>query len=657
MFQMRVSRGSETPVNIVVVHAQAEYTPIPGSGSESSGRLRCFHSMYFRMEGTQASRESEYIDDEKEMFWWFLDSKSPKESCVWVFGWDLARHLTLLGFWKHLEQKSFTVEPRYSGKVGPDGKQKTTWAGKMVLEERPFFIVCRSKSITYKFVDIGNYWGHGLSGLAKDHKIPWIPQPDEFDSADAWRAANANRVEIVATAVQSLIAQWKSEDCGTFQMTGAMMAMSTFRKKCDVINPKTGRLDIVFAPGHKSHELEREAYFGGRTQCFFVGEKHERVYHVDCNSLFPYVMHRDNYPRRFVRCSQGESIATIRSALQAYGMVARVRIRSSDADFPVRIDGLQYHVNGTYWTTLCGRELARAITSGKAEQISTAQYYSIAPLFRSWVNYWYDRKTGTEADGNSNAGSKEFAKMILNSLYGKFAQRSRQWKDAPGIVPMRSWGGWPQFDERTGRLDKWRGVGGHAQILVEGKEPRHSFPAISAFITANAREYMRSVFEIAGYENLLYSATDSLIITQAGFERMEAAQLIHPTELGKFKIKGCYDYARIAGSNYYQLDKNIVCSGYIGASLQQGGDGAKAQIREGIASTISGQPDGSIKNREIVVPTFNPDYRGKVDKMGRWHPYNVTDPEIMSGQSAASLYRRAYSLGMAAGHIALICDV
>ncbi|GAH95021.1 unnamed protein product, partial [marine sediment metagenome] len=77
---------------------------------------------------------------------------------------------------------------------------------------------------------------------------------------------------------------------------------------------------------------------------------------------------------------------------------------------------------GTFWVTLTSPELDAVYRTGKILEVGQAALYSKAPLFKKWVNEVYAMRRGfIEA---SNPVFADFSKISLNSLYGKFGQKS-----------------------------------------------------------------------------------------------------------------------------------------------------------------------------------------------------------------------------------------
>lgn len=651
------NKGTETPSSLFFVHTEHISIPHPVDINKRSLAFRCFSASRVRLEKGKIRNRESISGVSAGHFWDFLWSTSSKERCSWLFATQLIHHLTKLDFWKLLESNAITLEPLPSKRPSTTGKPSVSWAGKLCLEDRPAFAVCRTGLSTYRMVDTANYWPSGIENIAEDEGIAILKEPEQDASVEEWQEHANNRVQIIESSVINLISKWRAEQCGTFQMTAAMLSMTNFRHTCTIRTGAKDKIDIVCMPNHKSHILEREASFGASPQCFYIGERNHKVFHIDCNSLYPHVMRENCFPRRFVRYQEGMTQNELGSSAKCYGMVARVLIGSSSEDFPCRIDGKQHNVTGEFWATLCGPELQRAIATKSICRIGTAQLYSVAPLFRKWVDTWHDRKIAASPGLGGKRGDYEFAKLILNSLSGKWIQRGRQWRDKPGIVPLVNWDAWPEYSADTKKWQKCRGVGGNTQILTDDEEPRHSFPLIYAYITAHAREYMRKVIAVAGRENCYYMATDSLILNEEGYNKLSEFDYLHETQLGKFKLKGEYSSCVIHGSNWYELDGVQVASGLLGASLASGNDGSYVEIVERVGTLIRKRATSEIGVETVKVPIPIPERRGTIGLDGRWSPYHVKDWTNPAQCSADRVFHRAYSLDKKEGHTLLVLDV
>lgn len=623
------NKGTETPSNLIFFDTETYATKLPGRIPRTVHKLRLWTAIRVRIEGDKITRRKVDDGEDAQSFWAFVSAHSDNHRSTWLFAHNLGFDLTQLDFWSLLDNGTYTIKPFPQKSKNQNRSKQRNWQGRLCLDSHPTYIICRQGRKTFRFVDTCNYWPKRLHDIGDSIGIPKQPLPSQdADNAD-WRNRCFRDCQIIEYAVCNLLGQWKREDCGVFQLTAASLALTNFRHTCKIRTKDADDVDIVCSPGAAHHDLERLAYFGGRMQCYFVGKVRGRIYHLDVNSLYPYVMREFSYPRRFVSYERDVSNERLDAMAACYGVAANVLIESRHETFPVRIDRKQYHCTGRFWTALSGPELQRAIRHGVIVRTDTVQRYSLAPLFRDWVDYWYSRKVIASEKGKAGAADLEFAKLLLNSLSGKFAQRGRHWKDISGKIPMRRWGGWVEYNNTEKRYDRWRGVGGNSQILADSKEPVHAFPLISAYITAYGREHMLQAINACPPGSVYYMATDSLICDHDAYKALESGGWLHPTEIGKFKCLGTHSECDILGPNWYRLDGREVASGWLGKLLRRQTASDTVEIWDKLPSIISRPPDGTVVAQEIPFRMPVPSYRGRIDNTGTWHPYRLTfDPEF-----------------------------
>ena len=127
-------------------------------------------------------------------------------------------------------------------------------------------------------------------------------------------------------------------------------------------------------------------------------------------------------------------------------------------------------------------------------------------IFKGYIDHWMHIKETT------TGALRTLAKLMLNSLYGKFASRCKTAKKIPYL------------DEN--------GVVRYKFSDPEEKDPVYT--AMGAFITAYAREKtIRSAQSV--YHRFIYADTDSLHLE--GWEIPENLE-VHPTKLGAWKNEG-----------------------------------------------------------------------------------------------------------------------
>lgn len=153
-------------------------------------------------------------------------------------------------------------------------------------------------------------------------------------------------------------------------------------------------------------------------------------------------------------------------------------------------------------------------------------------FFKDYIDYWGHIKETT------TGAKRQLAKLMLNSLYGKFATNPKARKKIPVID-----------------LD---GVVRYELDDVEERDPVYT--AMGCFITAYAREKtIRSGQTV--YDRFIYADTDSLHLT--GFEIPDID--VHPTRLGAWKHEGTFTDSKFIRAKTYMETTDegtkVTCAG------------------------------------------------------------------------------------------------
>jgi len=129
------------------------------------------------------------------------------------------------------------------------------------------------------------------------------------------------------------------------------------------------------------------------------------------------------------------------------------------------------------------------------------------------------------------AGVRQFAKLCLNSMYGKFAQ---------SLVNEKRliW-----LDEKEDHLVE---TPDPEQEIGKGK-----YLPVSIAVTAAAREALFSVYDRIGYDRVVYSDTDSIYIKDY---KGEIADLIHDSDFGKWAIERAGFSGKFLHAKCYMVD-------------------------------------------------------------------------------------------------------
>jgi len=203
------------------------------------------------------------------------------------------------------------------------------------------------------------------------------------------------------------------ESGGTVGLTLASTGMNTFRKSClDQDIPMSSR---------KMNSEMKKAYFGGRTEIFrmYLPDNGDKYHCYDVNSLYPYVMKNFDYPISEPKINTYPSSNCYRDGT---GITECNVIAPKDLYVPVlpiKLDSKLYFPLGRFHGFWHDTQLIKAKEMGYTIKPVKHFQFDTAPIFRNYVDKFFALKLRSKPDTPQYL----IAKLLLNSLYGKFAQR------------------------------------------------------------------------------------------------------------------------------------------------------------------------------------------------------------------------------------------
>jgi hypothetical protein len=486
-------------------------------------------------------------------FWDAVYKSSGPRHTIWIVAHNtLFDFISLCGPAEFEHGQLIIDKPRVRrAQKNKDGTDRKRY-GLGIIDSPPTIIGCRISSTQGRvvFVDTMNWFRCPLSQLGEQigqqkMQMPAFSEPDEV-----WAKYCKNDAEIVMRTFVQLI-QWnKKNDMGQFRYTGPSQAMSAFRHRFMGHN-------IYTHENVRAKALERDSYFGGRTEVFRMGEISERVYQLDISALFPSVMVGNLYPYTLDCWENRKEFSNAIPPFEPSEMIAKVEVDTSVPIYPERGERITYYPTGRFQTTLSGPELFHAFSCGHIVSWGSWAHYKTKPLFTTWVNELWSMRRKYEDEGNTIYAA--FCKMLMNSLYGKFGQRSPEWEDFDGEPVAMPWSRWCKINVPSGIVSNFRSIGYQCQKKSDRGEVKGNFPAISAFVCSYARLRMNIMREISGPRNCYYQGVDSVIVNQAGMDRLSECGYVRDRDLGYLRLVGTYESGCIRGNSDYTLgDKNIV---------------------------------------------------------------------------------------------------
>jgi len=420
---------------------------------------------------------------------------------------------------------------------------------KVILDEPPTVFYYRNGVSTICIIDSLNFFRMPLAQLGANIDFPKLTMPP-MDAGDAaWDTYCKQDSLVVWTAITAYLDFLEKHELGNFQNTLPAQAFSAYRHR--------------FMPGKifcdtnaDANRLARKAYNGGRSECFYIGEATGKFYLLDVNSMYPWVMRYHAMPVKLIGIYKHFNSRSLAGIMGDKIAAAEVTLDTDQPLYPKRYKGRLTFPVGRFSTCLIGQELQGAIRAGHVVAVKSCAVYEAAFIFAAYVKYFYDLRWKY-----TDAGNAVFAwtcKLFLNSLYGKFGQVGRSYRSVgecdPALVKIED-----VIDVDAGDHYKMRYFGGLIQQLRRESESMNSMPAIAATITAGARWHLSNLIRAAGRENVLYCDTDSLVVNEAGKNKLH----LHENErgLGALKLQREFTYLSIRAVKDYTFGSKTKIKG------------------------------------------------------------------------------------------------
>jgi ribosomal protein L40E len=337
-------------------------------------------------------------------------------------------------------------------------------------------------------------------------------------------------------------------------LTAAQLAMRAFRTnamKHSIWNP------LVFGSHRQLQvtpeaEFFKSAYAGGRVEVFDLNS-HDKLECFDVNSMYPSCM-LEKVPIGEFKSYESASESDLLALMEKYEGFAEVTVSTSSQHIPIlwkKIDGKLFFANFDETKGVFPfPELRLALRQGiKFHEIHKVVVFPhAAPIFRQFVEKYYKMRAKAKADGNN--GKAFLLKLILNSLYGKFAQKPD--RDTLRIISAHEAATIKQYVEFNGEF-----------YFTREKEFKPSIfymPFVSAYITSYARVKLHGYLKKA--INPVYCDTDSVHCSWLDEDSKSLGKMNHEKTLHAYramnpKVYDSVESRRAKGIPYPALHKKV----------------------------------------------------------------------------------------------------
>lgn len=406
--------------------------------------------------------------------------------------------------------------------------------------------------------DISNWMPYNIGELADMNNIKYYENDTNNYEVKNMQNVLINRITILINTIAE-IKEWGGPlGCFNIGWTVGSNSLKYFRK-----------WDVLYKlKGHqKMNRLitEFEAYHGGRQVVNKLGKlPKQRYYKLDCNALYPFMMKSYKVSSKFVGLKN--NLKEVRKKLLSgkYNILINCDVECDIPKYPCKTNNGIFYPIGKFNTTLCGTQALQEVMNNNIKRFNYILMYENTDILKKPINYLWKMKGIYK--NNGEIVKEKYTKLIMNSIYGKFAQLGTE------MVPLNEksdtcYGITNVWNAKTQDIDLIYTINYQKYIELRHNITEHTFPIISAEISANAKYYMQRFFNIAGWDHVYYSNTDSIITDEIGYKRLK--KYINPDKMGMLKVESVSENVRIFGKNNIIFGEDKMLSGIPKSAIEK----------------------------------------------------------------------------------------
>lgn len=657
---LKRNHGTHIPHEWIVLQTEACEIDIKGKKREKLQRLDMGVAHALRLKGNvwRAWNCLEFTDTLP--FWPWLYARIRRNCSLWLIGHGIAKSFTLVNGWNEIQRRVLRLTKPAKDSISQPKAELEEYElqdGWLVDGDPPTILQLYHDFGVIHIVDIRNYSNASVAEFAQELGTQAPERPGDKRNGEPWFTYLGKQCQIISDWLLDWLLYWRDNDLGQWRHTIASLAMAAYRHR--FMDAKLLIHTCEFAL-----EKEREALAGGEIRNYFCGSIHPlkgksadkdpprvtqhtlygktRVHVLDVNSLYPYVMKNEWMPAELCAWKRPGDIDDYAAWSKELLLIGRVMVQSYDEPYPFLGDGQRYWACGTFWTTLCGPELARAVQMNHIVKWDGLCAYLKRKCFWKYVDHFHRERLLAVAGKRKLRATQ--CKLLMNSLAGKFGQRHQRWDFVDFKDPPVHWGTFPVKNADSQRMKIYRAIAGYVQEQQVTTEGLDSMPAIEAFVNAHGREHMRTLRKTALERNVFYQSTDTLHVSDEGRALLQPHVETYAGELGKLREEGTYQSAIYRGPHDYTLDGHHVVAGLqFDAEFDERGRYSQWQ-EQTLKTILTHEPGGFLRVVQVV------------HQLGNFHPHGilhedgeVTPPIVLDGQlwkgPVAKLPRRIVELG------------
>jgi hypothetical protein len=402
------------------------------------------------------------------------------------------------------------------------------------------FISARNCGIT--FADSFNIFPFSVKAIGEQIGLPKLDLDDKFKSGNSDIEITDLDIEYCyrdcEIIYKALIAVFTV--CGSVKITLAGLSLALFRN--------TYIKSVIHSDDNYIYDFF-DSYYGGRVEAFKLGKV--KAFKYDINSMYPYAMLKTDFPNpNYLKKVENPGIPYFNYMLKYHEGLAHCTVihhKSKVGLLPYRHNEKLCFPNGTFSGCWNFNELRFAISTGIVEIIDV-KYVVHGPVyetpFKEYVSDIYNLRK------KSTGIYKTIYKLLLNSLYGKFAQKIA-WDDtyfdtlpSEAILKLENENKPYEIKMFSEKRDD-----GYLRVKKE-KYLHHTIPLFSSYITSFSRVLLLK-YMLKHQKELMYVDTDSLCLRKE-------IKSYNSLEIGEMKKEEAIITEIFGNKSYTEIQDSII---------------------------------------------------------------------------------------------------
>lgn len=521
--------------------------------------------------------------------WDWIDGCTEKGRRLIVVAHNLAYDLRIADAFNHLPRLGYRIDMiRLDG-----GSAWCSW---------------RSEDRTICCVDTVSWFGTSLDRIAATLGMTRPALPADADDDETWFERCTADVRVLQRAWREVLTWIEDDDLGNWKPTGAGQGWAAFRHR-----HMTHRILHHGIP--KVAAAEREAAWAGRCEAWRWGRLPTGQWSEwDFTAAYAHVCRDRALPTKLVgHLGPARATRALGSSNDGEALL-RCRITTAMPTAPARgPHGICWPV-GSWEAWLWDIEARQVIAHGGRVEVLEGWRYETTPALAQWARWCLGvlEQNPRGVEGLRRLVVKGWSRTVV----GRFGSRWSSWSDegeAHGAdVALRVLDGPAMPAPRRMMM-----VGGRAIVEGESRDAEDGNVAVMSFVMAVCRVNLWGAMTVAGFGNLAYVDTDSVLVNDAGSARLEAAGI------DGLRVKSAWHGVEVYGPRQLVLRGQLRAAGIPRSAVPVGPRSWSATIWRSLpASLRQGEADAVVlRDRQFTL--HGTDHRRQHLSGGVTAPYSL----------------------------------